>query len=70
MVITFQDLTQVRALEETSRRQDRLAAIGRMAASIAHEIKPARRNARINTDVARGSGQQFVARRVDGNHTA
>lgn len=39
IVITFQDLTQVRALEETSRRQDRLAAIGRMAASIAHEIR-------------------------------
>ena len=39
MVITFQDLTQVRALEESSRRQDRLAAIGRMAASIAHEIR-------------------------------
>lgn len=38
-VITFQDLTQVRALEEASRRQDRLAAIGRMAASIAHEIR-------------------------------
>ncbi|HEX6043331.1 MAG TPA: ATP-binding protein [Pyrinomonadaceae bacterium] len=39
IVITFQDLTQVRSLEETSRRQDRLAAIGRMAASIAHEIR-------------------------------
>jgi two-component system, NtrC family, sensor histidine kinase PilS len=39
MVITFQDLTQIRTLEETSRRQDRLAAIGRMAASIAHEIR-------------------------------
>lgn len=39
VVITFQDLTQIRALEETSRRQDRLAAIGRMAASIAHEIR-------------------------------
>ena len=39
MVISFQDLTQVRSLEETSRRQDRLAAIGRMAASIAHEIR-------------------------------
>lgn len=38
-VITFQDLTHIRALEETSRRQDRLAAIGRMAASIAHEIR-------------------------------
>jgi two-component system sensor histidine kinase PilS (NtrC family) len=39
MVITFQDLTQIRVLEETSKRQDRLAAIGRMAASIAHEIR-------------------------------
>ena len=39
MVVSFQDLTQVRSLEETSRRQDRLAAIGRMAASIAHEIR-------------------------------
>ncbi len=38
-VITFQDLTQIRALEETSRRQDQLAALGRMAASIAHEIR-------------------------------
>ncbi len=38
-IITFQDLTHIRALEETSRRQDQLAAIGRMAASIAHEIR-------------------------------
>src|SRR5437763_3254322 len=39
LVITFQDLTEVRALEETSRRQDRMAAVGRLAASIAHEIR-------------------------------
>src|SRR6266849_4542191 len=39
LVITFQDLTDVRAMEETSRRQDRLAAVGRLAASIAHEIR-------------------------------
>jgi two-component system, NtrC family, sensor histidine kinase PilS len=39
LVITFQDLTEVRALEETSRRQDRLAAVGRVAAGIAHEIR-------------------------------
>ena len=38
-MITFQDLTQIRALEDASRRQDRLAAVGRMAASIAHEIR-------------------------------
>ena len=39
MVITFQDLTDIRAMEETARRQDRLAAVGRLAASIAHEIR-------------------------------
>jgi two-component system, NtrC family, sensor histidine kinase PilS len=39
LVITFQDLTEVRALEDTSRRQDRLAAVGRVAAGIAHEIR-------------------------------
>lgn len=39
LVITFQDLTDIRALEETSRRQDRLAAVGRVAAGIAHEVR-------------------------------
>ncbi|HYO90090.1 MAG TPA: ATP-binding protein, partial [Pyrinomonadaceae bacterium] len=39
LVITFQDLTEVRALEEAARRQDRLAAVGRVAAGIAHEIR-------------------------------
>lgn len=39
LVITFQDLTEVRLLEEANRRQDRLAAVGRVAAGIAHEIR-------------------------------
>ena len=39
LVITFQDLTHVRAMEETSRRQERLSAVGRVAAGIAHEIR-------------------------------
>ncbi|MEJ7617954.1 MAG: ATP-binding protein [Pyrinomonadaceae bacterium] len=39
LVVTFQDLTHIRALEEQSRRQDRLAAIGRVSAGIAHEIR-------------------------------
>jgi two-component system sensor histidine kinase PilS (NtrC family) len=39
LVITFQDLTQVHALEETRRRHERLAAVGRVAAGIAHEIR-------------------------------
>lgn len=38
-VITFQDLTELRSLEEAARRQDRLAAVGRVAAGIAHEIR-------------------------------
>jgi two-component system, NtrC family, sensor histidine kinase PilS len=39
LVVTFQDLTDVRAMEETSRRQERLSAVGRVAAGIAHEIR-------------------------------
>jgi two-component system sensor histidine kinase PilS (NtrC family) len=39
LIIAFQDMTDVRAMEETARRQDRLAAVGRVAAGIAHEIR-------------------------------
>ncbi|MEJ7710841.1 MAG: histidine kinase dimerization/phospho-acceptor domain-containing protein [Pyrinomonadaceae bacterium] len=39
LVVTFQDLTEIRALEQQSRRQDQLAAIGRVSAGIAHEIR-------------------------------
>jgi len=39
LVITFHDLTAIRQLEEQVRRQDRLAALGRMAAGVAHEIR-------------------------------
>jgi two-component system sensor histidine kinase PilS (NtrC family) len=39
LIITFQDVTQIRQLEETLRRSDRLAAVGRMAAGLAHEIR-------------------------------
>src|SRR5881394_870751 len=59
MVITFQDLTNVRALEETSRRQDRMAAVGRMAASIAHEIR--------NPLAAMRGSIQMLRSEMDGN---
>ncbi len=36
---TFQDVTQVRRLERQARMQQRLAAVGEMAAGIAHEIR-------------------------------
>jgi two-component system sensor histidine kinase PilS (NtrC family) len=38
-VISFQDLTEIMRLEEEIRLKDRMAAIGRMAAGIAHEIR-------------------------------
>jgi two-component system, NtrC family, sensor histidine kinase PilS len=38
-VYTFDDLTEVRRLEREVRIQDRLAAVGRLAAAIAHEIR-------------------------------
>jgi two-component system, NtrC family, sensor histidine kinase PilS len=38
-VYTFDDLTEVRRLEREVRMHDRLAAVGRLAAAIAHEIR-------------------------------
>ena len=38
-VYNFQDLTQMKQLEREVQLQDRMAAIGRMAAAIAHEIR-------------------------------
>jgi two-component system sensor histidine kinase PilS (NtrC family) len=38
-VYTFDDLTEIRRLEREVRIQDRLAAVGRLAAAIAHEVR-------------------------------
>jgi two-component system, NtrC family, sensor histidine kinase PilS len=38
-IVSFQDLTEIIRLEEEIRVKDRMAAIGRMAAGIAHEIR-------------------------------
>jgi two-component system sensor histidine kinase PilS (NtrC family) len=38
-IVSFQDLTEIKKLEEEIRIRDRMAAIGRMAAGIAHEIR-------------------------------
>lgn len=38
-VYTFDDLTEIRRLEREVRLRDRLSAVGRMAAAIAHEIR-------------------------------
>ncbi len=39
LILTFQDLTEIRSMEESIRRKDRLAAVGRVAAGLAHEIR-------------------------------
>jgi two-component system sensor histidine kinase PilS (NtrC family) len=39
LVFSFQDLTEITKLEQEIRRRDRLAALGKMAAGIAHEIR-------------------------------
>lgn len=39
LIITFQDLTEIRSMEESVRRKERLAAVGRVGAGLAHEIR-------------------------------
>ncbi len=39
LILIFQDLTDLRRMEEQVRRMDRLALVGELAAGIAHEIK-------------------------------
>jgi two-component system sensor histidine kinase PilS (NtrC family) len=38
-LLTFQDVTEIRRLERDARKRQRLAAVGEMAAGIAHEIR-------------------------------
>lgn len=38
-LILFEDLTRIRQMEESLRRQERLASVGQLAAGLAHEIK-------------------------------
>ena len=38
-IFSFQDLSEIKKLEEEVQRRDRLSAIGRMAAVVAHEIR-------------------------------
>lgn len=39
LLVTFQDLTKVKKMENELKRSDRLAAVGRLASGMAHEIR-------------------------------
>jgi signal transduction histidine kinase len=54
VVATFSDLRPLRAMEEELRRLDRLAALGRFAAAVAHEIR--------NPLAAIGAGVDFLSK--------
>src|SRR5213593_1699679 len=60
-VMFFKDLTQVEQLEERERLRDRLAALGEMAAGIAHELK----NPLAGIEVMAGLLRRQVADRAD-----
>jgi len=59
LIITVLDVSEVRKLEASLRRADRLAAVGRMAAGLAHEIR--------NPLGSLSSSLQFLRERVPGN---
>jgi two-component system, NtrC family, sensor histidine kinase PilS len=54
-ICSFQDLTEIRRMEEQVRQGDRLAAIGRMAAGLAHEIRNPIGSIRGSVEVLSGS---------------
>ncbi|MDM7915078.1 MAG: ATP-binding protein, partial [Candidatus Eisenbacteria bacterium] len=56
IVVTLSDLRPVRAMEQEMRRLDRLAALGRFASAVAHEIR--------NPLAAIGAGVDFLATHV------
>ena len=61
LIITLQDMSRIRSLEASLRRSDRLAAVGRMAAGLAHEIR--------NPLGSFGSSLQFSRERVPSDST-
>ena len=54
-ICSFQDLTEIKRMEEQVRQADRLAAIGRLAAGLAHEIRNPIGSIRGSVEVLRGS---------------
>lgn len=57
LILAFQDTTEFHEMEETLRRSDRLAAVGRLSAGLAHEIR--------NPLGSMSSALQFLSTRVE-----
>jgi len=55
VICSFQDLTDIKQMEERVRHADRLAAIGRLAAGLAHEIRNPMGSIRGSVEVLRES---------------
>jgi two-component system sensor histidine kinase PilS (NtrC family) len=55
MICSFQDLTEIKRMEERVRHGDRLAALGRFAAGLAHEIRNPIGSIRGSVEVLRDS---------------
>ena len=71
LIITFQDLTDIRSMEESVRRKDRLAAVGRVAAGLgARDQKSARRDARRDSGFGIERAERINAVEFDGNYSA
>jgi len=58
-ILTLEDLSLIKEMEERIRSLDRLAALGRFTAGIAHEIR--------NPLTGIGTGAQYLARHLEGN---
>jgi PAS domain S-box-containing protein len=56
-IATFEDLTDFKAMEDRIRQLDRLAALGRFTAGVAHEIR--------NPLAGIAAGVQYLAKRLD-----
>lgn len=68
LLIVFQDLTEVRRLETELERIDHLAGLGRMSATLAHEIRnplaSMRGSAQMLADDVRGTPQERLAQLI------
>ena len=72
VALFFKDLTQVERQEEQDRLRDRLAALGQMAASLAHEIRNPLSSIEVTSDLllrrlGDGNGVQVLVEKIAGD---